>query len=462
MTFAQYIGGAYFFSTDDPFNPNDPNTFPSFFELGVGNDTNDDKNHQFSTFIQDDWRVSDQITLNLGLRYDIESFDGPQANIPVAGTDIVLGKIPPVDKNNFAPRLGATWDVGAAGHTIVRGGYGRYYKPILHNVYNNALLFDGERYLVLSVGDPNLLASIYPNLPSPAQLEATPGDVRPMQSADVAYSDQGSIGLQQEITPTLVLNADYVYVGGNALTRERNLNAPHNLVNPEAPPFPDIGRFRLLLTDATSSYNALQLGLQKRYSHNLMLSASYTLSKVTEDAADFFSISEPNDQFNLGGEKGPGTHDQRHVFAFSGVWDLPKNFQIGGIVRGSTGIPINFILVDDHNSDGFLNDRPDLGPGGTFLPPPADRPGNLPRNFGRGEGYFSVDMRVAKNFDIGQYRLETIFEAFNLFNRTNFNFRPGTVNRSIDFSDPASLSALGTATEVFDPRQIQIGIKFDF
>lgn len=462
LTFAQYVGGAYFFTTDDPFNPNDPNTFPTFFELGVGNDTNKDTNHQFSVFIQDDWRLNDQFTLNLGLRYDIESFTGPQSNQPVPGTDITLGKIPPVDKNNFSPRLGFTWDVAEKGKTIVRGGYGRYYKPILHNVYNNALLFDGQRYLILSVGDPNFLASIYPNLPTPDQLEATPGDVRPMESGDVAYTDQASAGFQRELTPTTVINADYVYVGAHNLTRERNLNAPHNLANPEPPPFPDIGRFRLLLTNSTSTYHALQLGLQKRYSDKFMFTASYTLSKVEEDAADFFSISEPNDQFNLDGEHGPGTHDQRHVFAFSGIYDLPANFQIGGIVRASTGIPINFILSEDHNSDGFLNDRPDAGPNGTFLPPPADRPGNLPRNSGRGEGYFTIDLRIAKNFDIHQYRLEVIGEIFNLTNRTNFNFRPGTVNRFIDFSDPGSLAALGTATEVFDPRQIQIGIKFDF
>ena len=464
LTFAQYIGGAYFFTTDDPFNPNDPNTFPTFFELGAGNDTNDDTNNQLSFFFQDDWRVNDRLTLNLGLRYDVEWFDGPQSAIPVGGgTDLVLGKIPEVDKNNFGPRLGFAYDPWGNGQTVVRGGYGRYFKPILHNVYNNALLFDSQRYLILSVGDSDFLASIYPNLPTPDQLEATPGDVRPMQSANVAFTDQISIGFQQELGKDFVVNADYVYVRGQDLTRERNLNAPRNLVNPEDPPFPQYGRFRLLLADAGSWYNGLQLGVSKRYSDNLLFTASYTLSKTTEDAADFFSISEPNDQFNLDAEKGDGTHDQRHVFAFSAVYDLPANFQVGGIIRAASGIPINFLVSDDHNSDGFFNDRPDLGPNGQFLPPPADRPGNLPRNFGRGESFFQVDVRFAKNFLFGEsYKLELLAEIFNLFNRTNFNFRAGTVNRFIDFSDPSSLENLGTASEVFDPRQVQFGIKFNF
>ena len=463
LTFAQYIGGAYFFTTDDPFNPNDPNTFPTFFELGVGNDTNNDTNSQLSFFFQDDWRVNDRLTLNLGLRYDVEWFDGPQSAIPVAGTDLVLGKIPEVDKNNFGPRLGFAYDPWGNGKTVVRGGYGRYFKPILHNVYNNALLFDSQRYLILSVGDPVFLASIYPNLPTPDQLEATPGDVRPMQSADIAFTDQISIGFQHELGRDFVVNADYVYVRGQNLTRERNLNAPHNLVSPEDPPFPQYGRFRLLLADAGSWYNGFQLGVSKRYSNNLLFTASYTLSKTTEDAADFFSISEPNNQFDLGAEKGDGTHDQRHVFAFSAVYDLPAQFQVGGIIRAASGIPINFLLSDDHNSDGFFNDRPDLGPNGEFLPPPADRPGNLPRNFGRGESFFQVDVRFAKNFLFGdRYKLELLAEIFNLFNRTNFNFRAGTVNRFIDFSDPSSLANLGTATEVFDPRQVQFGIKFNF
>jgi outer membrane receptor protein involved in Fe transport len=464
LTFSQYIGGAYFFTTDDPFNPNDPNTFPTFFELGVGNDTNDDTNNQLSFFFQDDWRVNDRLTLNLGLRYDVEWFDGPQSAIPVGGgTDLVLGKIPEVDKNNFGPRLGFAYDPWGNGRTVVRGGYGRYFKPILHNVYNNALLFDSQRYLILSVGDSNFLASIYPNLPTPDQLEATPGDVRPMQSANIAFTDQISIGFQQELGHEFVVNADYVYVRGQDLTRERNLNAPRNLVSPEDPPFPQYGRFRLLLADAGSWYNGLQLGVSKRYSNNLLFTASYTLSKTTEDAADFFSISEPNDQFNLDAEKGDGTHDQRHVFAFSAVYDLPANFQVGGIIRAASGIPINFLVSDDHNSDGFFNDRPDLGPNGEFLPPPADRPGNLPRNFGRGESFFQVDVRFAKNFLFGDSdKLELLAEIFNLFNRTNFNFRAGTVNRFIDFSDPGSLENLGTASEVFDPRQVQFGIKFNF
>ncbi|HSE43335.1 MAG TPA: TonB-dependent receptor, partial [Acidobacteriota bacterium] len=464
LTFAQYNGGAYFFATDDAFNPGDPNTFPTFFSIGVGNDTNEDTNSQLSLFVQDDWRVNERLTLNLGVRYDIEWFDGPQSEIPVPGTELVLGDIPEVDKNNFGPRLGFTYDPFGEGQTIIRGGYGRYFKPILHNVYNNALLFDSQRYSILVVSDPAVLANAYPGIPDPATFEATSPDVRPMQSSELAFTDQLSIGFQQEFWKDFVINADYVYVRGQNLTRERNLNAPRNLINPETPPFPQYGRFRLLLADAGSWYHGLQLGLAKRYTNNLLFTASYTLSKVEEDAADFFSISEPNDQFNLDAEKGPGTHDQRHVFAFSGVYDLPYEMQIGGIVRAASGIPINFVIGEDHNQDNFFgNDRPDLGPNGEFLPPPADRPGNLPRNFGRGESFFQVDFRFAKFFSFGdRYRLELLAEIFNLFNRTNFNFRPATVNRFIDFSDPSTLETLGTATEVFDPRQVQFGVKFDW
>jgi outer membrane receptor protein involved in Fe transport len=462
LTFAQYIGGGYFFATDDPFDPNNAETFPTFFELGVGNPTTQASNHQFSVFVQDDWRVNDRLTLNLGLRYDIEKYNGDEVPTPLTGTGIVLGKIPGVDKNNFGPRLGFTYDLGGKGETILRGGYGRYYKPILHNVYNNALLFDGERYLILTISDPNLLAQFFPAIPDPSVLEATPGDVRPMASADLAFSDQASIGFQQELQKDFVVSADYVYVRGDNLTRERNLNAPRNLANPEEPLFPQYGRLRLLSTDGRSWYHALQIGVQKRYSRNLMFTTSYTLSKAEDEASDFYSVAEPNDQSNPDAEKGPGPHDQRHVFAFSAIYDLPAQFQIGTIVRASTGIPINFVLSDDHNSDGFINDRPDLGSNGQFLPPPADRPGNLPRNFGRGGSFFSVDLRVAKNINWKNNRLELIAEVFNLFNRDNFNFRGATVNRFIDFSDPNSLATLGQATEAFDPRQIQFGIKFDF
>ena len=440
VTFAQYFGGAYFFGTDEPFDQTNPDTWPTYFELGVGDPQRDATNHQFSMFVQDDWRVNERLTLNLGLRYDIEFYEGDEIDQAIPGTDVRLGNIPDADGNNFGPRLGATYDPWGSGRTVFRGGYGRYFKPILHNVYNNALLFDGQRYEILVLGDSEFLASIYPNLPTPDQLEQTPGDVRPMSSADVAYTDQFSIGAQHELSQTMVISADYVYIHGNNLTRERNLNAPQNLANPEPPPFPQFGRFRVLLTDAETWYNALQLSVQKRYQNNFMITASYTLSDAEEEAADFFSISEPNDQFNLDAEKADGTHDQRHVFAFSAIYDLPWALQIGGIARAASGIPINFRLPYDHNSDGFFTDRPDLGPNGTFIDPPADRPGNLPRNFGRGESFFTLDLRLAKSFIWERYRLEAILEAFNVTNRTNYNFRPATVNSFVDtsLSDPFS------------------------
>lgn len=474
ITFAQYSGGAYFFGTDAPFQPGNPDTYPYLYELGVGNPTTKDSNNQFSAFIQDDWRPSQNLTLNLGLRYDIENFSGPQSAQAVPGTDITLGKIPPVDKNNFGPRLGFTYDVKGKGNTIVRGGWGRYYKPIFHNIYNNALFFDGQYYSIKGVDDPCSIVDCttpgitLPTPPDPSLLTAGSPDVRPMQDASVAYSDQTSIGMQHEFGQNFVINADYVRVRGHDLTREHNLNAPHDLVNPEPPPFPQYRRFRLLTTDAQSWYNALQLNVQKRYSNNLLFTASYTYSKTEEDAPDFFFVSEPNNQFDLNAEKGPGLHDERHVFAVAGVYDLPSGFQIGGVVRANSGIPINFVLPDDHNHDNFFgNDRPDFDPNANNAchcsAPPDFRVGTLGKNTGRGTSFFQVDMRVAKNFDFShRYRLELIFEAFNLFNRANFNFRAASVNNVVVFDDPEVMQNLGKATEVYSPRQMQIGVKFDF
>lgn len=483
LTFNQYVGGAYFFGTDEPFDINNPATFPTFFELGVGNPTTEPNNNQFSAFVQDDWRVNNSLTLNLGLRYDIENFSGPENPVPLipvpAVGEVIVGAIPPVDTNNFGPRLGFTYDFRGHGTTIIRGGYGRYYKPILHNVYNNALLFDQQRYLILSVfcdpfdpascpnGNPNFLAQYFPNLPPESVLSATPGDIRPMAAADIAYTDQVSIGFQQEFGRNFAVSADYVYMKGNDLTRERNLNAPVDLVNPGDPPYPQYGRLRLLTTDGESWYNALQIGVQKRYSNNLMFTASYTYSEAEDTAADFYRIAEPNDQQDLDAERGPQAYDQRHLFAFSTIYDLPWELELGGIIRASSGTPFNWLLSYDHNGDGFLNDRPDLVPGGgefPFADPPADRPGNLGRNTGRGTAFFTVDLRVAKTFTWNRVSLQLLAEFFNIFNRTNYNFRQGSVNHIINFDDPLWFAdpALGTATEVYNPRQIQFGVKFNF
>ena len=295
-------------------------------------------------------------------------------------------------------------------------------------------------------------------------MELSAGALR--HGADVAFSDQASIGFQHELAKDLVINADYVFVRGQDLTRERNLNAPRDLSTFDTfeKPFPQFNRVRLLLTDAGSWYHALQLSVQKRFSNNFMFTSSYTLSKVEEDAADFFSVSEPNDQNNLAAEKGPGAHDQRHVFAMSGVYAFKSGIQVGSIVRAASGIPVNFLWFDNNNHDGFgFNDRPDLGPNNTFAAPPADRPGNMPRNFGRASGFFQVDVRVAKNFDWGRYRLELIGEVFNVFNRTNFLFRAVSVSRTVNPEDVGkSVEDFARASEVFDPRQIQFGVKFDW
>jgi len=465
IIFAQYFGGGYYFSTQEPFDPNNSDTFPSYFFIGVGNPRNENTNHQFSAFIQDDWRVNDRLTLNLGLRYDIETFNGDETPVPLGDTGINLGEIPETDKNNFGPRLGFTYDWGGQGKTILRGGYGRYYKPILHNVYNNALLFDGTQYVVESISDSDTLGQVCCGIPDPSFFEGGGFDVRPMNSADVAFSDQASIGFQHELARDLVVNADYVYVKSSNLTRERNLNAPQDISDPNfEPDFPEFFRVRLLLTDAHSWYHALQTNIQKRFSNNLMFTASYTFSKVEEEAGDFFSVSEPNDQSNLDAEKGPGTHDQRHVFSFGGFYELPKGFQVGTIIRAASGIPINFRVNENHNSDGFCcNDRPDLGPNNTFGFPPPDRPGNMPRNYGRGESFFQVDLRVAKSVEWSRYRLELIGEVFNLFNRTNFNFRPASVNRLVTPDDVGKpVEGFATASEVFDPLQVQFGIKLNW
>jgi hypothetical protein len=180
---------------------------------------------------------------------------------------------------------------------------------------------------------------------------------------------------------------------------------------------------------------------------------SYTLSKTTDDAGNFF-FSTPQDNFNLRGDMGLSDNDQRHRLVVSGSFQAPQQgkeeglrralqgFQLSYIFTYASRLPFNVLLGSDRNFDTNNNDRP-VGVG---------------RNTGHGFDFASLDMRLSRHFRITEHvSLDVLAEGFNLLNRANFGVPNNTFGSGI-----APLATFGQPTAAFDPRQFQFGLKLSF
>jgi hypothetical protein len=219
-------------------------------------------------------------------------------------------------------------------------------------------------------------------------------------------------------------------------------------------------------------YRGLTLSLTKRFQGRYQALASYTLSKAEDNSTDFQGAFVPQDHgfgrnpqdptglpigFDPDAEKGASLQDRRHQFVLSGIYALPRDFQVATIVSIRSGRPYNILAGVDLNGD---------GDGGTF---PADRarrepsnPGSsLPRNVGRLPLEATLDVRFSYRVrNVGRLRIEAIAEVFNLLNRTNFTGVNSVFGTGAYPSQP--MQTFGQFDRAAPPRQMQLGLKTTF
>lgn len=264
------------------------------------------------------------------------------------------------------------------------------------------------------------------------------------------------------------------------------------------------GSVNAQVSDGNSSYNAMNVELNRRFAQNMAFRASYTWSHSIDDSSDLQTLLIPQDVNNFRAERADSLFDQRHRFVFSGLFSSPdswrsgslaqkifSDFTIAPIIEISSGRPFNIITnVDANNDQSTQTDRPDVGLNGVLCTPTvaASGPGAVPpgapcslfdvgqggqlvfgsgdlgRNMGRTHGYASVDLRVSRAFRFGEkMRLDLIAEGFNLFNRFN------EASASPFFTDINSFNQrsengrfFSRPTAAYDSRQFQFGAKFSF
>ena len=438
ITFPGALQGAYTFQSLAAFQTGRYTTFQQAF----GAPSLSQSNPNFGFFAQDEWKIRRDMTINVGLRYDLQFLPDPIKT----------------DANNLAPRIGLAYAPGA-GKTVIRASYGVYYDRIPLRATSNALQRDGTKYKVAAFSFGQAGAPVFPNVAAAFPTGFLPSITTIDSDINTAYTQQASLQIERELSSNTSLSAGYLHTRGLHIILSRNVNVPTltaaqaaaqgvpNLGRPN-PNFGNISRYE---SSGDSYYDGLTVSLNRRFSGWAGLRFSYTYSKAIDDTGTAFFFT-PQDNFNLRDDRGRSDNDQRHVLSISGTLAAPgggggwrrivAGFQLNPVLRYGSALPFNIVTGGDRNNDTNTNDRP-LGVG---------------RNTGKGFDFVSFDLRLSRRIKFTErYGLDVIAEAFNLFNRANFQLPNATIG-----TGATPNATFGLPTAAADPRQIQFGLRLSF
>ncbi|MGB7621046.1 MAG: carboxypeptidase regulatory-like domain-containing protein [Terriglobia bacterium] len=464
----------------------------------------------YNFYFQDNWRVRSNFTMYLGVRYELQHLPQPGSANPLVP---LTGQINQ-DTNNWAPRIGFSWDVSGTHRTVVRGGYGIYYGLTSSSQVSSALTNNGLIQASFTLTPTTAGAPVFPNVLSAPPTGAgsltfnffTSDFVRPIiHSADLA--------VEHEFGSGVTVSGTYLFSRGQRLPlfNDINLPVPTGTVSYKLPdgsaqgPFPlylgprpnsAVGAEIVAQSTVNTNYQGFVLAVNKRFSRGVQFQSNFTLSKAIDNGQNsttFFSgFANPFDPNNMAAEKGLSSLDvrKRWVTSFllspsvnrltdNGVAHaLFNDWQFGGILTFADGHPITPTI------SGGISLTPSVsaaagGPTSTgttngtnaSLRVPFEAPGSFTST-----GQATVDLRFARNFKITERaKFQFIWEGFNIFNRANFTaftatqFRAGTQslvgkNLTVNLLAPNATSPfLGpTAASSFfgGAREFQLGLKF--
>ncbi len=368
----------------------------------------------YGVYAQDDWRVRPNFTLSYGLRYE------GQTNIG--------------SKFNFAPRLAFAWSPGAANSAkppkmVIRGGGGVFYNRFGEGNTLQANRFNGlnqQQFVVSEIPLYNAAGQFvppaaspldtFPNVPSLASLSAVGRQIT-WRVADDLQSPVVYLGgtqVERQLPKRFTLFAGLFLIRIQHVIRARDINAPIPGTNGTRP-FGAVGEIYQYESSGRFNQNQLFVGFNNRFSRALTFFSSYSLSKTNNDTD---GASFPANSYDLTGEFGRASFDVRHRFTFAGTLNLPWwQVSLNPFIVASTGAPFNITTGQDTNGDRLFTERPSFAPAGVDCNNPAanivcTKFGNfnlrpalgealIPRNFGQGPGFVSVNMRVSKTWNFG-------------------------------------------------------------
>lgn len=475
-------------------------------------------------FAQDNFRATSKLTLNLGLRWDplfpptdelgrVECFvpGAHSVRFPNAPAGYLLAGDPGCPKGgvntyvpDLAPRFGLAYRLGH--HTVVRGGFGLFWNPVSANDYNTFV--DSAPFSPQVVNYGVNFQTPYAGTTNPFPQEFAPfvppsniAFALPLGQFGVfapgyrpSYQEGFNFTVEHDITPNTIVRASYIGNMGRHLdyTVDQNyaryVPGASTVANTQQRrPDQNFGTVTNAISGSNSSYNALQLGVERRATKELSLEANYTWSKSIDEYSSDVSPgqSTPIIPTSLSANRGVSDFDLTHRFVASYVWNLPAlhgtnallrntigGWETTGIVTLQSGFPFSILSGQDNSRSGDNIDYADLVGNpylstsrptaqllqgyfntAAFTQNPLGTFGTAPRNMLRGPGYADVDFGLMKNFSIKERAaLQFRAEFFNLFNRPNFGNPSGTLTSR----------AFGTITSAGSPRIIQFALKFSF
>jgi hypothetical protein len=532
-------GGQFTFDTVDDFLANRPGGFVQRFntESRLLNDV-------VGLFAQDEWKIRPNFTLSIGVRYDNES---------------ILK-----DRDNFSPRVAIAWDpfggklfrsfkrLAQPGKTVVRAGFGLFYNRALLRTIDDFSL-GASTLIVDSDITPDVLSSV--RFPAPITdqslvqqfaVKETGFLRRVSERIEIPYTLQTGLGIERQMSKSIIATADYIFTRGAHLWRETNINAPilpegfssfteflqsrdfdnrptANGKRPVSGTNADVVRFNTSANTSTTQsairiengVRVLTLGLNAPRSSNVTaalnavrflrpdptleqvemlestgnsfyhggvfslrysigryanLRASYTLSKFIDEGTT--NTASPQDLFDRRSERALSLQDQRHRFTVSGLFQIPRvKFDLAPIVSFGSSKPFNIGAGFDRNLNDIENDRPNFlsnigrpewrRPNNVLADTiksqlqlaPIGSSGNLPRNYGRGPGTHTINLRASRTFTMREHvKIRSSIDVFNLFNNSIFSFGSEFVDRDdADFLIPRRTQR---------PRTVQLSLKF--
>jgi hypothetical protein len=461
ITFLRTFRGSYTFSSLANFLSGNYSGFAQTF----GDPVVTQKNPNLGVYAQDEWRASSRLTLNLGLRYDLQFLETITT-----------------DRNNVSPRAGFVWAPTASQDLVVRGGAGIFFDRVPLRAVANALLSAGNTTDVTQLRQPQVSgilpaqagAPVFPEilpdrLPSTARVSITTMD----QELQNAYSTQANLEVERALGGSRTLTVGYQYFRGRNLLMSINQNVPTCVAagtNNGCRPVSAYTNNSQYQGAGESNYHGLHVTYLQRPRNWSSVRVTYTLSKSMNDLGEaFFSV--PTDPTDVMKDWGRSDNDQRHRLVVSGsvyspttaattAWErLSHGFQASTMLQYYSSLPFN--IVSGVNSLQGTAGRP-FADGSVSSANFDVRAAELvPRNAGKGSDFFTVSLRVSRSFRLpGGSEVQGLVEAFNLTNRTNAITRNTTFGPGSFPSSP--VSSFDTVTAVGDPRTLQFGVRMSF
>jgi hypothetical protein len=471
----------------------------------------DERGRSFAGYVQDDWRVSNRLTLNIGARYEVTlpfyEVNDKMANFiyagggPGFGTLVQAGqagqsrRLIGTDKNNFGPRVGFAYQAG--GRTVVRGGYGLFYgqdegygvvaRMVGNPPYFVQVAFPGDQI------NPNIvLRTGFPADATDARNARFPNAVGYPTDFPISYVQNWGLNLQRQLPGQWLAEIGYVGTRGIRLLGARDVNQPPpgaGAVN-DRRPFRGFGQVRAIEPFSNSNYHGMNARLERRFSSGFTVLAAYTwghaidLASAINGEDDYSQI--PQNAFDIRAERGNAAFDIRQRLSVSYIVELPfgkgkpwasgaaaaavlGGWSIAGLTEAETGRPFNVSSIRDSSNTGTVA-RPNVLrspvlPSGSrsidrwFDPTalviaPDFSFGNLGRNVLRSPGRLNFDLAVRRNFPLGEQReLQFRLEMFNAFNHPQFGDPNGGIGNPL----------AGVINSTIVPqRQIQIALRLQF